>query len=130
MTELPDRCEPCTGDTPAFSEAEARAHSADCPAWDLDLETPALRRRFRPKDFRAALAWINRVGMLAEEENHHPDIHLTGWNRVEFVIATHAIGGLSLPDLVLAAKMDAIPVEYSPKWLKEQQAAQQQHAQQ
>ena len=53
----------------------------------------------------------------------HPDLHLTSWRNVRVDLSTHAIGGLSMPDLVLAAKIDAIPVEYSPKWLREKQAA-------
>ena len=83
-----------------------RAYLADVPQWSHD--PPRIRRNFRLKDFRAALAWVNRVGMLAEEEGHHPDFHLTGWNRVELVLWTHAIGGLSLNDFVLARKIDAL----------------------
>lgn len=104
--ELPERCAPCSGDTPPLSRAEAEAHAADVPRWELDF--PVIRRRFQLRDFRAALAWINRVGMLAEEEGHHPDVHLTGWNRVELVLSTHAIGGLSVNDFVLARKIDAL----------------------
>jgi len=60
------------------------------------------------KDFRAALAWVNRVGMLAEEEGHHPDFHIRSWNQVELVLWTHAVGGLSVNDFVLARKIDAL----------------------
>lgn len=71
------------------------------------------------------MEFLNDVSALAEEEGHHPDLHLTGWRNVEVRLTTHAIGGLSLPDLVLAAKIDSIQVECSPKWLKEQEAAKQ-----
>lgn len=103
---LPARCEPCSAATPALGAVEAAAQLAHVPAWTL--VDARLRRSFTLGDFRAALAWINRVGMLAEEEAHHPDFHLTGWNRVELVLWTHAVGGLSLNDFVLAKKIDEL----------------------
>ena len=103
MAGLPDRCGPCDGSTPALTRAEAEAHLADVPGWELDF--PRIRRSWTFRDFRAALAFVNRVGMLAEEENHHPDFHLTGWNTVELVLSTHAVGGLSLNDFILARKI-------------------------
>jgi len=103
---LPAHCEPCTGTTPALTPTEASAHHAHVPAWTLDY--PRLRRTFALPDFRAALAWTNRVGMLAEEERHHPDFHITSWNQVELVLWTHAVGGLSLNDFVLARCIDEL----------------------
>ena len=111
MSELPGRCVPCEGGVPALSEGEARAHHADTPRWELEFVpegTPRLSRSFVMKDFRAALAWVNRVGMLAEEEGHHPDFHIRSWNQVELVLWTHAVGGLSVNDFVLARKIDAL----------------------
>jgi 4a-hydroxytetrahydrobiopterin dehydratase len=103
---LPERCVPCDkGAVPLDAEA-ARAHHAEVPEWTLDF--PRLRRTFRCKDFRAALQWVNRVGMLAEEQGHHPDFHLTGWNQVELVLWTHAVGGLHANDFVLAREIDAL----------------------
>ena len=104
--ELPGRCVPCEGGTPALSRAEAEAHLAGLEGWELDF--PRLRKRWKHADFRAALAFVNRVGMLAEEEGHHPDFHLTGWNHVELVLWTHAVDGLSVNDFVLARKIDAL----------------------
>ena len=95
------------------------------PQWKLSDDQKVISRAFVAKNWAAAMGFLNAVSVIAEEEGHHPDLHLTGWRNVSVELSTHAIGGLSLPDLVLAAKMDAIPVEYSPKWLKEQQAAQQ-----
>ena len=57
------------------------------------------------------------------EEGHHPDLHLTNYRDVELVISTHAIGGLSLFDFILAAKMDQVEVTYSPKWVRENSVA-------
>lgn len=103
---LPDRCVPCAKGTPALDLDAARALHAEVPEWTLDF--PRLRRTFRCKDFRGALAWVNRVGMLAEEEQHHPDFHLTGWNQVELVLWTHAANGLHANDFVLARKIDEL----------------------
>ena len=63
---------------------------------------------FKLRDFRRALAWANRVGMLAEEQGHHPDIHITRWNHVELVLWTHAVGGLTDNDFVMARKIDEL----------------------
>lgn len=63
------------------------------------------------------MSFFNAISVVAEEEGHHPDLHLTGWRNVRIDLSTHAIGGLSLPDFILAAKIDALPVTCSPKWL-------------
>lgn len=93
----------CDGSTPSLSRAEAEAHVAGLPGWTL--EYPRLHRVDSFPSFRKALAWVNRVGMLAEEEGHHPDFHLTGWNQVELVLWTHAIDGLSMGDILLAGRI-------------------------
>ncbi len=104
--DLPERCVPCARGTPALDREGALARAVHVPDWALDF--PRLARAFVLRDFRAALAWINRVGMLAEEQQHHPDIHLTGWNKVELVLWTHAAGGLHDNDFVLARKIDEL----------------------
>lgn len=106
MSALADRCVPCAKGTPALDRGAAEALHAHVPEWTLDF--PRLRRTFALKDFRAALAWTNRIGMLAEEEQHHPDFHLTGWNKLELVLWTHAAGGLHANDFVLARKIDEL----------------------
>jgi len=85
---------------------------------EQDGETYALSRSFTARNFQCALNFLNAVGVLAERENHHPDLHLTGYRNVEIVLYTHSLGGITANDLALAGEMDAIPVEYSPKWLK------------
>jgi len=66
-----------------------------------------LEREFSFKNFREALTFTNRVGEIAEQENHHPDIFLT-WGKVKLNIWTHSVGGLSPNDFILAAKADAV----------------------
>jgi 4a-hydroxytetrahydrobiopterin dehydratase len=104
VSTLPAHCAPCRKGTPPLARAAAEEHLRHVPGWTLDL--PRLRRAYRLPDFAAALAWTNRVGQLAEQENHHPDIHLTGWNQVELVLSTHSVGGLSTNDFVLARALD------------------------
>jgi len=69
------------------------------------------------------MSFFNMAGEIAESEGHHPDLHLTGYRNVRVVLSTHAVGGLTLPDLVIAAKLDALPIKYSPKWLRERDAS-------
>lgn len=112
MADLALHCVPCEGGIPALERAAAEALRVHIPAWELDF--PRLRRRYRTKDFRAALAFVNRVGMLAEQEHHHPDIHITGWNQVELVLWTHAVNGLSANDFVLAKRIDELQAASPP----------------
>lgn len=75
-----------------------------------------------PNHRQCALDFINGMSAVAEEEGHHPDFHLTNYRDVRVDVTTHAIGGLSLHDFVLAAKLDMIEVTYSPKWVRENSA--------
>ena len=67
----------------------------------------------------AAIEFFDRVAEVAEKEGHHPDLHLTSFRNVRVTVSTHAVGEVTRPDIILAAKIDAVPVEYSPKWLRE-----------
>jgi 4a-hydroxytetrahydrobiopterin dehydratase len=62
------------------------------------------------KDFATSLDFFNRVGTIAEAEDHHPDLHLSGYRNVAIELSTHAVGGLSENDFILAAKIDQLPV--------------------
>lgn len=109
MDPLPKKCVPCEGGIPPLTPREATERHALVPGWTRG--EGKLSRAYELKDFRAALAWVNRVGMLAEEEGHHPNFHITGWNQVEFVLYTHAVGGLTDNDFVLAKAIDALAVK-------------------
>src|SRR2546421_692838 len=88
------------------AKAAIRRSGVEVDLQEVDIESDAdLLRRFR--DFVQALAFTNRVGAIAEEEQHHPDIYLA-WGKVRVTIWTHAIDGLSRNDFVLAAKIDQI----------------------
>jgi len=107
MADLARRnCVPCTGETPPVTGKEAARLLALLDRWSME-KGHHLTRTFEFPDFAASLAFANRVGEMAEEQQHHPDIHIS-WGRVRLVIWTHAIDGLSENDFILAAKIDAL----------------------
>ncbi len=105
MTELANRnCVPCRGDTPPLKGEELEGLRRQVPDWEV-IEEHHLRRAFKFKNFREALGFVNRVGELAEEQGHHPDISF-GWGYAEVTVFTHKIDGLTESDFVFAAKVD------------------------
>ena len=100
-------CVPCRGGTPALTRAEIEPlHRLLGGGWQV-VDGHHLERLYRFADFRQALAFVNRVGELAEEQGHHPDIQLA-WGRVLLSLWTHKIDGLTESDFVLAAKADRL----------------------
>jgi 4a-hydroxytetrahydrobiopterin dehydratase len=75
--------------------------------WRRDGE--AIVRDLQFPDFRAAMAYVNRVADAAEEVNHHPDILVHGWNRVRLTLSTHSVGGVTQADLDMARRLDQVP---------------------
>ena len=107
MTLADRSCVPCTGKVPPLDKAAASKLKAELDqAWEL-VEAHHLRRVVRFPDFKQALDYVNRVGAVAEAENHHPDLQL-GWGKVVVEVHTHAIDGLTESDFVLAAKLDRL----------------------
>ena len=104
-------CTACHGGTLALSADAVRDHLGAVPHWKLTGDGKRLRREWRVKDFSVALDFFNRIGAIAEAEDHHPDLHVTGYRNVAAELSTHAIGGLSENDFILAAKIDRLPVE-------------------
>ena len=100
-------CVPCQGGINPLSSNEAKEYKKQIPKWDLVEKSSKLKREFKFDDFKHSLKFIERVGVIAEEEGHHPDI-LFGWGYVKIMITTHAIEGLSENDFILAAKIDKI----------------------
>lgn len=107
MANLASRqCVPCRGGVPPMRGEEIKEFLAEVEGWEV-LEEHHLRRKYKFGDFREALAFVNRVGALAESEGHHPDISF-GWGYAEIRIWTHKIDGLTESDFILAAKIDAM----------------------
>jgi 4a-hydroxytetrahydrobiopterin dehydratase len=83
----------------------------EVPQWRLTDDGKKIRREWKVKDFATALDFFKRIGQVAEEEGHHPDLHLVGYRNVAVELTTHALNGLSENDFILAAKVDQLPVE-------------------
>jgi 4a-hydroxytetrahydrobiopterin dehydratase len=78
------------------------------PGWQASNDFKQIQREFILKDFKAALKFINQIGDIAETEGHHPNLELYAWNHVRIILYTHAIGGLSDNDFVIAAKINQL----------------------
>lgn len=100
------KCVPCKGGVPPLAEARAAELLAMLHAdWKL-VDNHHIERVFKFKNFADALAFTNRVGAVAEEQGHHPDMEL-GWGRVKIILFTHKIKGLTESDFIMAAKADS-----------------------
>jgi len=106
MTEqLADKkCVPCRGGVPALKGRALEKLHQQVPNWKVENEHH-LHREFSFPDFRQALAFVNRVGEIAEQEGHHPDI-LLAWGKAAITLWTHKIDGLTESDFIMAAKID------------------------
>ena len=108
---LAKKCVPCEGGVPKLTPAEAEAQLATLQGWKFAHQGQRIRKEWVVKNFVAGLQFFNSVGEVAEAEGHHPDLHLVGYRNIAIEIWTHAIGGLSENDFILAAKIDALPVK-------------------
>jgi len=101
------KCKPCSKSTPPLKGQALEDLQQQLGAdWKV-VENHHLEKEYSFRNFKQALDFTNRVGAIAEQEGHHPDIYLA-WGRVKLNIWTHAIGGLSENDFILAAKADAV----------------------
>jgi 4a-hydroxytetrahydrobiopterin dehydratase len=107
MSELSSKqCIPCRGGVPPLKGQEIDKLLDQLDTWEVVAEHH-LKKVFTFADFRAAQEFVNRIGALAEEQGHHPDICF-GWGRAEITIWTHKIDGLTESDFILAAKIDKL----------------------
>lgn len=111
-TELKQKkCQPCEGVGKALTEDEAQKFLSQISGWQLASDAKGISREYVTKNFLAAVNFINKIAQVAEAENHHPDLHLTGYRKFRVDLSTHAVGGLSENDFILAAKINELPVE-------------------
>jgi 4a-hydroxytetrahydrobiopterin dehydratase len=107
MPDLAEReCIPCRGGVPPLKGAEIREFSQQLKEWQV-IDEHHLQKTYGFTDFRESLDFVNRVGALAEQQGHHPDICF-GWGKAEVSIWTNKINGLTESDFVLAAKIDRL----------------------
>lgn len=100
-------CVPCEGGTKPMERTKFQVYLPQIPEWKVSDDELAISRKFTFKNFKEALVFVNKVGELAEEEGHHPNLLMHEWKYVTIMLTTHAIHGLSINDFVLASKIDA-----------------------
>jgi 4a-hydroxytetrahydrobiopterin dehydratase len=108
------KCVPCEGGVPVVPPHEVARLLADLPGWRVSDDGVRIRREWVAKHFLAAMDFFEQVAQLAEQEGHHPDLHLVSYRQVAIELWTHAIGGLSENDFILAAKIDLLPIDGKP----------------
>lgn len=102
------KCVPCEGGVFPFKGEEIQEYLGQLQGeWEV-IDEKKIQKQFSFKNFKEALAFINKVGEIAELEGHHPDIRLFDYKNVEIVLSTHAIGGLSENDFIVAAKIEQL----------------------
>ena len=111
MSDLADKkCIPCEGGIPNFNITEIHKYLKKVDGWDVQSDENKvyfLMKEFKFKNFKESQDFVNKVGNVAEQEGHHPDIWF-GWGYAKIKIYTHAIKGLHESDFILAAKVDKI----------------------
>ena len=108
-------CVPCEGGVDPLDPTAVAGLLAQIPGWSAAADGRSIRREWTARNFSAAVHFLGEVAALAEAEGHHPDFHLTGYRQVAIDLTTHAVGGLTENDFIVAAKIDLIPVEIKPR---------------
>lgn len=105
---LNKKCAPCEGNkVMPLKEEEAKKYLEQVSGWVLNGKKDGISKEYKFKDFVGAINFVDKISEIAEEEGHHPDIHIF-YNKVALELSTHSIGGLSENDFILAAKIDAV----------------------
>ncbi len=116
QTQTPDqlvakKCLPCEGGVDPCTLEESQSQLGRLKGWRLTHEGQRIRKDWTVKNFMAGMRFFEAVAEVAEAEGHHPDLHLEGYRNLSIEIWTHAIGGLSENDFILAAKIDRLPID-------------------
>jgi 4a-hydroxytetrahydrobiopterin dehydratase len=101
------KCVPCEGGLTPLTRQQADVFLKDVPGWAIAADGLAIERHFAFKNFKQALALVNKIGEIAESEGHHPDLAV-GWGYVDCKLTTHAINGLHENDFIVATKINAL----------------------
>jgi 4a-hydroxytetrahydrobiopterin dehydratase len=102
------KCEPCSGKTKPLAAERVAELLAEVPDWKLSADGRRISRSWRVRDFATGLDFFGRIAEVAEAEDHHPDLHLANYRDVTVELWTHAAGGLTDNDFIMAAKIDAM----------------------
>lgn len=107
MDLINKKCVPCEGGTPPLGEDKIKEYLNQLKTdWEV-VENKRIRKEFKFKDFPEAVSFVNKVAEIAEREDHHPDIHIF-YRKVVIELWTHAVGGLSENDFILASKIEVL----------------------
>jgi 4a-hydroxytetrahydrobiopterin dehydratase len=104
-------CRACEGGVPPLTSTQVHDYLKELADWHLTGDGRRIRREWVAKDFTTALDFFARIAAVAEAEGHHPDLHVTDYRNVAVELWTHALGALSENDFILAARIDALPIE-------------------
>lgn len=114
MTEWKDKsCIPSAA-AEVLKERDVQNALSDIPGWTITEDGKRIARSWRVANFVEALNFFQNVGQIAEAENHHPDLHVVGYRNVTIELWTHLVDGLSVNDLIVAAKINDVPVTLQP----------------
>ena len=102
------KCLPCEGGVDPLTAAEAEKLMGSLNKWELSADGKSVSRARNCENFLGAIEAIKGIAEVAESQQHHPDLHLTGYRHLQIVLTTHAIGGLSENDFIVAAKIDQL----------------------
>lgn len=108
------KCQPCEGGVDPYTHEESVEQLKNLNGWYLTRDGQRIRKDWTAKHFMAAMDFFNKVAEVAEQDGHHPDLHVEQYRKVSIELWTHAIGGLSENDFILAAKIDELPIELKP----------------
>lgn len=110
---LQNHCVSCEGGTKPLTAEQIAECFQVLVGWSVK-EDKEIVKQYQCKDFAEALAFVNAIGEIVQAEDHHPDMNLFSWNKVAITLSTHAIGGLSTNDFIVAVKIDAMRKEKFP----------------
>ena len=111
---LSRKCLPCEGGVDACDLPEAQRQLEGLAGWRITHDGKRIRKDWTVRRFMDAMDFFEAVAKVSEEEGHHPDLHLESYRHVWIELWTHAIGGLSENDFILAAKIDQLPIKLKP----------------
>ncbi len=102
------KCVPCEGKAERLSKKRVLAYLRNLSRWKLSSSKKSIFAEWGLKDFMSAITLIRKIAVIAEKEDHHPDIHLTKYRKLKIELSTHAIDGLSENDFILASKINRL----------------------
>ena len=101
------KCQARSGDMPAMTEDEAKKYLDKVQGWELIDEAKKIKKDYKFEDFNESMQFVNKLAITAEKQQHHPNITII-YNKVKITLTTHAVGGLSENDFIMAAKIDNV----------------------